>query len=255
MNKKTIKSKYPTCCSVPAALLLAATMIGLLGNHSQVRSQSPASNNPPISVEMHRVEIPEIGGSINVPASWSIVTFFEAKEATKSIKYVNQEAQEIALKAAESIGSQSFKVAKNVEPYKGLNYSLTVAWSPITDESKVNNVPIEARSEVSKRLIEKQIIPKVKSLSRDFSIIEQPTQIDAQGSGAWVTYKERVIKLDPSDNSELENSLTTRLYLLLKGNYFVIVTLSFPETDDPNSSKLNKDILGEMLKSFEIQKS
>jgi hypothetical protein len=205
-----------------------------------------------VNIELQRVEIPEIQGAINVPTSWSIVTFFEAKEAVKTIDFLNQEAQELALQAAQNIGSTSFKVSKESEPYNGLNYSLTVAWSPV-DVSQVGNVPLEARSEVSKRVIENQMIPKIKSLSRDFSIIEAPTQIDSKGSGAWVTYKERVIKRDPSDDSQLEGNLITRLYLLTKPNYFIIVTLSFPEYDDPKTSKVNKDILGEMLKSFQVQ--
>jgi hypothetical protein len=97
------------------------------------------------------------------------------------------------------------------------------------------------------------MIPRIKSLSKDFSIIEAPTQIDSKGSGAWVTYKEKVIKNDPTDNTQLEGTLVTRLYLLTKPNYFIIVTLSFPEYDDPKTSKVNKDILGEMLKSFQVQ--
>lgn len=217
-------------------------------------STAPSSQNTQdvVNIELQRVEIPEIQGSINVPTSWSIVTFFEAKESVKNVEFLNEEAQEIAMQAAQNIGSTSFKVAKESEPYNGLNYSLTVAWSPV-DASQLGNVPLEARSEVSKRVIENQMIPKIKSLSRDFSIMEVPTQIDSKGSGAWVTYKEKVIKKDSSDDSQLEGNLITRLYLLTKPNYFVIVTLSFPEYDDPKRAKVNKDILGEMLKSFQVQ--
>lgn len=222
-------------------------------NPNTTSQNSNVGSSTPVTVEMHKLDIPEIKGAINVPSTWSIVTFFEALEAAKNTVYVNQEAQEIALQAAEGIGSHSFKVSKNIEPYNGLNYALTIAWSPITNPSEVNSIPIEARSEVSKRMIEKQMLPKIKSLSRDFSIIEEPTQIDNKGSGAWITYKEKVIKKGGRNTSELEGFLITRLYLLEKPNYFVIITLSFPENDDSNSSKIDKDILGEMLTSFQIQ--
>jgi hypothetical protein len=200
---------------------------------------------------MHKVEIPEIGGSVNVPSSWSIVTFFEAKQSVEKTQYINQEAKELALASAQSIGAQSFKVAKYVEPYFGLNYSLSIAWSPISNLSEFNNIPLEARSGIAAKVLDSQILPKIKSLSRDFQVVEAPTPIDATGSGAWVTYKEKVTK--ESQDASLDATLTTRLYLLPKQNYFVLVTLSFPETDEQTTSKISKDILGEMLRSFQIE--
>lgn len=208
-----------------------------------------------VNVEMLPFDIPEIGASMNVPTSWSIVTFFDAKAAVEKTNYINQEAKDLALTAAQSIGSQSFKIAKNREPYHGPNYSLAIAWTPTKNTSQEANAPVpqSARSEVSSRLLKNQIIPKIQSMSRDFSIVEDPTPIDASGSGAWMTYNERIIK--ENKESSIESIITTRLYLLIKDDHFIIISISFPKSDDPKLAAINKDILGEMLKSFQIQNS
>jgi hypothetical protein len=236
--------------SVKTTLLILLSPSSAQNPEGVAPSTSPAPQSE-VRVEMHRIELPEIAGSVNVPSNWSIVTFFEAKQAVENTVFVSEEAKNVALQAAQSIGSQSFKTTKEVEPYAGLNYSFSIAWSPLSES--VNSVPLEARSEVSKRMIDNQLLPKIKSLSRDLTILEQPTPIDNKGSGAWVTYKEKVIKKDKTEDAEIEGFLITRLYLLIKSNYFIIVTLSFPEYDDQKVANVNKDILGEMLKSFQIQ--
>lgn len=254
MNKKS-KPNSHSLASLPSLPSLLCLLL-LLGFNTQGISQSTTVETQvgsTINVEMHKMDIPEIGGSINMPSSWSIVTPTDAKLGTENTVYLNEEAKDLAAKTAENIGRQSFKIAKDKEPSKGLNYTLTIAWSPITDPTQVNSVPLEARSEVSSRMLTKKFIPKIKELSRDFSIIEGPTQIDTKGSGSWVTYQEKLIKTEGESGIELEGTLVTRLYLLTKPNYFIIVTLSFPEKDNPKTAKINKDILGEMLKSFQIQ--
>jgi hypothetical protein len=249
----TTAPSMPSIPTIPTVLTVLTVLTGFspLAN-AQTNGTQPPTDIAPVSIEMHRLDIPEINGAINVPGSWSIVTFSEAKLSVENTEYISQEAKDIALKAAETVGSQSLKIAKEVEPYKGLNYSISIAWSPITNPNQVDSVPVEARSEVSARLIEKQMLPKIQSLTRDFKLVEGPTQIDAKGSGAWVTYEETVIKKETNPNTELEGTLVTRLYLLTKPDNFIIVSLSFPKTDAPKDAKINKDILGEMLKSFEV---
>ncbi len=208
-------------------------------------SQSLQNSQNPLEIELANLDIPEINASIKIPTSWSIWTILEAKAAVEKIEYPSKEAKAIALEGAQRNGADNLRVSRYIEPYNGINPTLTIAWSPIGN-ADIKKVPREARSEVCARTLKNTILPKLTEFSKSIEIVEQPTQIDNKGSGAWLTIKETV-NLKNNPNKDLE--VLTRIYLLLSENHFILVTATFSNKDDKDANT-NKQVLGEIMKSF-----
>lgn len=263
MNNTKVKTIVKTIVKTNSIALITFTIIGMVSllntqGHSQtsqtgVGSQSPQGSNQtpraalPQEVELANLDIPEINAKILVPTSWNIWTILEARAAVEKIKYPSQEAKNLALEGAQRTGSDNIRISRHLEPYDGINPTLTIAWSPISS-AEINKVPKEAQSEVCARTLKNTILPKLTEFSKSIKVIEQPTPIDNKGSGAWVTIAEVVnLKNNPSKDLEVIN----RIYLLLSPRHFILVTVTFSNKDD-KEAETNKQILGEIMKSFSL---
>jgi hypothetical protein len=206
------------------------------------------AQTPELTVEMSNLDIPEIGASISIPSAWSIWTITEARAAVEKIKYPTEEVKEIAMQAASKTGSNNLRVSKHIEPYNGINPTLTIAWTPIDPSLNIGKVPKEARSEVCARTLKNTILPELTKFSNEIEVVEEATPIDDKGTGAWLTIKESVThKSEP--NNPLE--VLTRIYLLMSENNFVLVTATFSNENNKDANQ-NKEILGAIMRSFTL---
>jgi len=250
--------KHPRLSITPCAfchyLLLGLAILLNIGalqeTKAQTQNQAKAQVQKPLEIEMATLALPEIGGSIQIPTSWSIWTITEARAAVEKTLYPSQDAKAIALQAAGNTGSNNVRVSRYIEPYQGINPTLTIAWTPLGN-ADISKVPVKAQSEVCARMLKNTIIPQLTKFSKDIQIVEEPTPIDAKGTGAWVTIKES-ITLTQAPEKPLE--LLTRIYLLLSPKNFVLVTVSFSNKDDKEAG-INKEILGTIMKSLSFQTS
>jgi hypothetical protein len=227
-------------CSLMSFALISWTNNGHCQNEESGKGQ--------LNLEMATMDIPEIGAKLNIPTSWSIWTTLEAKAAVEKVKYPTEEAKQMALKGAEKTGSENFRASRYIEPYNGINPTLTIAWSNIDPSLNIGRVPKSARSEVCSRTLKNDIIPNLTQFSKEIEVLEPPTPIDNKGTGAWVTIKETV-NHNISPDKDLE--VITRIYLLMSDSHFVLVTASFSNKDDKEAG-INKEILGTIMKSLSI---
>jgi hypothetical protein len=186
------------------------------------RLASPNNNG----IELTKVDLPAIGGSIEAPVAWV------------------HTSQEVSGHEVGQTWGPDLRSSK-----RGARFS--IAWEPYP--TGFTQAPANKGSQLAaitlKNIILKKLEKYAETQRKEIQIKEEPTAIDNIGTGAWMTIKE----ISPSNNNDPKSEIN-RIYLLLGRSHFIIVSIVLPQNDNPSNSHTpnkSQSILKRMLESLE----
>jgi hypothetical protein len=186
------------------------------------RLASPNNNG----IELTKVDLPAIGGSIEAPVAWI------------------HTSQEVSGHEVGQTWGPDLASSK-----RGARFS--IAWEPYP--TGFTQAPANKGSQLAASTLKNIVLKKLEKYAetqrKEIQIKEEPTAIDNVGTGAWMTIKE----ISPSNNNDPISEIN-RIYLLLGRSHFIIVSIVLPQNNNPNNPNKSHSILKRMLESLEYAK-
>ncbi len=178
-----------------------------------------------------QVDIPQIGGSISIPESWSAPTSGQMKESIGLIVPPDGIPAEELVKAMDQFAGNGFAATKLPEPTDQPQTALIVFWTPKPPALDVPGGEALGASLVLEHL--KQGMGRLQKGNRNFVMSKEPSLIDRKGTGAWVEYKTDVLT-----KKGQTYTVTKRLYMLIGKRNLIIVTLGAAGGDEAGLKEL-----------------
>jgi hypothetical protein len=189
--------------------------------------------------EWTTVEIPQISGSIKVPAGWHRPTAEQALKSLEFVDFPSYDDKAVAEMGALAIGRMSLLITKYPEPMEGLNPGVSITWEPMP--LVFEQVPLEARSEGLARVLSTVVVPEIKANDPGFQLLEGPKAVNDEGGGAWITFKGTTPLKSGGSNESI-----VRLYILTARDHILTVQI-----EAPADRESGEEVLPELWAIFE----
>jgi len=191
-------------------------------------SDAPGEAGPPAPTKtpsgFSRIDLPQIGGAVDIPQGWSVPTSGQMKESISLIVPPDGVTSEDFMRTIDQYSENGFVATKLPEPTDQPQSGLIIFWVPkptvLNGQTDVLGA-VMLLGQLNKSMV------KVRRGNRNFSLVKKPSLIDNKGTGAWVEYK-----TDTLTKKGHAYTVAKRLYMLIGKRNIIIVTLAVAEGDE-----------------------